>query len=56
MKEKLKTGDQVRLQVGGPVMTVCSAFDPLNVSCQWFVGRELREDTFATESLEADND
>lgn len=52
-KESFKSGDFVKLRVGGPKMIVdsISQFDG-DVTCQWFSGSKLNHGTFAPETLE----
>ena len=43
-----KTGEQVRLKSGGPVMTVdhVDLLEPVGVTCVWFDRATRREDSF----------
>jgi uncharacterized protein YodC (DUF2158 family) len=49
-----KPGDTVRLNSGGPVMTV-TAVEGDWVVCDWFDGSTKREHKFVTAALTADN-
>jgi uncharacterized protein YodC (DUF2158 family) len=56
----IKVGDTVKLKSGGPVMTASTdAYKPYGaqtaksmVSCQWFVGEDVKSADFPEDSLE----
>ena len=47
----LDTGDTVRLQIGGPLMTVLAAKDS-GCCCIWFDGTRLEHGTFEFDAVE----
>lgn len=51
MGEKLNKGETVRLVTGGPVMVVCGGDGEGSVVCMWFVGADLRRDSFPVTGL-----
>lgn len=48
--QEFKTGDVVRLRIGGPPMVI-RAVSGDSAYCQWFAGLELRQGTFLFASL-----
>ena len=58
-KPKYKIGDKVKLNSGGPVMSVQSLSTNRNdeftgtYKCQWFAGKKLDNGLFPEESLES---
>jgi uncharacterized protein YodC (DUF2158 family) len=48
IEQKFKIGERVRLNAGGPVMTVVKyePNDGEDVICQWFYGNKLEEKAF----------
>lgn len=48
--EEFKTGDVVRLRIGGPPMVIRAVSGDF-AYCQWFAGLELRQGTFLFASL-----
>lgn len=49
-------GQTVRLKSGGPLMTVMSEPDRVNmVACTWFVQSDVKGHVFNVAALEADN-
>lgn len=48
----MNTGDLVKLNSGGPVMSVQEIKDGGRVKCQWMDGTSLAYGTFAIEQLE----
>lgn len=57
MAEQLKAGDTVRLNSGGPLMTIYS-IDSENQTalCEWFDKKDLKSSSFKLTSLMADDD
>lgn len=66
-KAKYKIGDKVKLNSGGPVMSVQTVhtYDRYSekegefngkYTCQWFAGKKLDKGTFPEESLEVESD
>jgi uncharacterized protein YodC (DUF2158 family) len=54
-EQKFKRGDVVRLKSGSPKMTV-AGYDPedgANVTCTWFSNKELQEQSFHQDLLDA---
>jgi uncharacterized protein YodC (DUF2158 family) len=47
-----KKTDRVRHKLGGPVMMVYVVLDGPLLSCEWWVGQELRREKFVPEVLE----
>ncbi|KVD35701.1 hypothetical protein WI84_16365 [Burkholderia ubonensis] len=53
MAGKFKTGDIVRLNSGGPDMTVKDYRTTYgDYSCQWFAGKKLEQGQFREDSLQ----
>jgi uncharacterized protein YodC (DUF2158 family) len=44
--EQLREGDVVRLNSGGPMMTIVGYEEDKGVKCKWFDGGQVREDWF----------
>ncbi len=57
MPQRYKSGDQVQLKSGGPIMTVQEVIDSLGrdnapaARCQWFSGSKLAQGVFPMSSL-----
>lgn len=54
--QQFKIGDTVRLQSGGPVMTVTNVgndlTDQMTVWCKWFLNQKVEDGSFPIEAVE----
>ena len=50
-QHKFPIGTKVKLNVGGPIMSVKSYDYRGQITCQWFSGKKLEEGEFAPDTL-----